>query len=174
MTQEELNQIKELINNALSEAMSKVLSKHTDNAKKLTATELIDIQQKRCELSQRLTEEGLKPEHEAELEKSLRKLPKTIPWDCNLQEIIDNFDYWDVVEKAKLCGFKYYNPSVGYETFPSVGHLIEDALEMAQRLRDEKCGRIQLGRLIMSKFWDEEHDESWYTLSYFIEHEENY
>lgn len=179
MTPEEINQVKELITSALSEAMSKMLSKTTENAK-TKATEVSDpltrlkIQMKRSELSNRLAELGLKPEYEAAMEKQLRELPRTIPWDADLQEILDNFDFLHVHEKAHLCGFKYYIPILGREDVPTVEILIQDAFEMADKLRDCKCGRLQRGRLVLSKFWDEENNESWYTLGYFIEYQENY
>lgn len=176
MTEKEINQFKELITEALSEAMSKLLSKSTDSPEKTedrAISSLIDIQRRRSAICQDLA--NASPSTNAdELEEKLRKLPKTITWDDDLQEIVDDFDYWHAVELAKLCGFQYYDPSIGHEVFPTVGHLVEDALEMARGLREVKCGRLQRGRLIMSKFWDEKQDESWYTLTYFLEHQENY
>lgn len=176
MTPEEINQVKELITSALSEAMSKMLSKTTENAK----TEVLDsrsrlaVQLRRNELANRIAEGGTNAQDVAVMEKQLRELPRTIPWDADLQEIIDDFDFFHAREKARMCGFKYYNPILGHEDFPTREILIQDALDMADELKDCKCGRLQRGRLVLSKFWDEEHGEAWYTLGYFIEYQENY
>lgn len=90
----------------------------------------------------------------------------------DIQNILDGFDWKNCVDIAKKLGYKY-----GFdESDITEEKLIEDALDMFRRAEDPatKCGRYQLGRLVVDKFYDFEEDYSWYTMSFFIEHGEAY
>jgi hypothetical protein len=110
-------------------------------------------------------------EETRELEKELEK-DKQIFENNDIQSILDSFDWDECVDTAEKLGYKY---GVNEKTITKE-RLVEDALEMFIKLEssDTKCGRLQVGRLLVNKFWDFEEKAPWYTMNFFIENNEAY
>lgn len=106
-----------------------------------------------------------------ELEKELKK-DKPLFENEDIQSILDNFDWDECVDAAKKLGYKY---GIDEKTITKE-RLVEDALKMFRDLESSsaKCGRLQLGRLLVNKFWDFEENVPWYTMNFFIENNEAY
>lgn len=94
------------------------------------------------------------------LQDELASLPRVIE-DLAKQTILDCFDFADTAEKARILGFFYKD---GYAT---VDDLIGDAIRLFEETKwDEiSSGRMQLGRLLLSKY-TEESGCSWFSLVY--------
>lgn len=106
-----------------------------------------------------------------ELEKELKK-DKPLFENEDIQSILDNFDWDKCVDAAEKLGYKY---GIDEKTITKE-RLVEDALKMFRDLESSpaKCGRLQLGRLLVNKFWDFEENVPWYTMNFFIENNEAY
>lgn len=122
----------------------------------------VALQKKRNKIQLELIEvdNGENPDEVKRLQDELYSLPKVIE-DPAKQTILDCFDFADTVEKAEILGFSYRG---GYAT---VDDLIGDAIRLFEETKwDEiSSGRMQIGRLILSKY-TEESGCSWFSLVY--------
>ena len=100
------------------------------------------------------------PDEVKRLQDELASLPRVIE-DPAKQTILDCFDFADTVEKARILGLSYKD---GYAT---IDDLIGDAIRLFEETKwDEiSSGRMQLGRLLLSKY-TEESGCSWFSLVY--------
>ena len=124
----------------------------------------VALQKKRNKIQLELIEvdNGENPDEVKRLQDELASLPKVIENPAK-QTILDCFDFADTAEKAKILGLSYKD---GYAT---VDDLIGDAIRLFEETKwDEiSSGRMQLGRLILSKYTDEEDSEfAWFSLVY--------
>ena len=122
----------------------------------------VALQKKRNKIQLELIEadDGKNPNEVKRLQDELYSLPKVIE-DLAKQTILDCFDFADTVEKARILGFSYRGG------FATVDDLIGDAIRLFEETKwDEiSSGRMQLGRLILSKY-TEESGCSWFSLVY--------
>lgn len=105
------------------------------------------------------------------VKKELEDLPKVFDNE-EIQDILDCF-HWDYCEVVSYkLGYTY---GVNSEEITQE-ILIKSAIDLFEELESDSCksGRLQRGRLIVNKFWDEEEDRPWYTMQFFIENGEAY
>ena len=127
-----------------------------------TLKDKVALQKKRNKIQLELIEadDGKNPNEVKRLQDELYSLPRVFE-DPAKQTILDCFDFADTVEKARILGFSYRGG------FATVDDLIGDAIRLFEETKwDEiSSGRMQLGRLILSKY-TEESGCSWFSLVY--------
>lgn len=120
------------------------------------------------DLDESNTDEDTKKELQQEREELL-KTCKVVD-DEDFQEILDTFDFEKCVDVAASQEYR-----LGLDQHKTtVEDLIADTLDCYKRLKNSKCGRLQLGRIILYKLWDFEEAENWYSLNYIVENGENF
>ena len=100
-------------------------------------------------------------------EEELNNLSKAIE-DDELQQIVDSFDFEKCIKVADDENWMYRDSPITKED------LIKDILECAEDLKDVKSGRMQRGRIVVNKLYDFKEAESWYSVSFIVEHGEAY
>lgn len=125
--------------------------------------EKVALQKKRNEIQFELFEadNGENPDEVKRLQDELASLPNVIE-DPKKQTILDCFDFADTAEKAKILRLSYK------DRYATVDDLIGDAITLFEEtLWDEiSSGRAQIGRLILSKYIEEDSECSWFSLVY--------
>ena len=124
------------------------------------------IQIERNNINARMCEDGIKPEEYEKLQKHLDNLP-VIFGVSDVQDIIDLFDFDVCVEVSQKLGWTYQDKLITKKI------LVENAIELLNKAINctQDCGRLQLGRLVVNFFTSPEGDK-WYTMTFFVEHEE--
>lgn len=159
MTTADREEIKSILRDLLKEIKQE---DENESFSKKALKDKVALQKKRNKIQLELIEadNGENPDEVKRLQDELYSLPKVIE-DLAKQTILDCFDFADTVEKAKILGFSYRS---GYAT---VDDLIGDAIHLFEETNwDEiSSGRMQIGRLILSKY-TEEFGCSWFSLVY--------
>ena len=89
-----------------------------------------------------------------------------------IQAVLDEFDFDKCEEMAERCGFTYRdNEKITAEELARNADEMFQKLIESESLESKPCGRLQLGRLIVSQFSDE--SETWYTMGFIIEYSED-
>lgn len=113
---------------------------------------------------------GRTPEDNAEIDRLNHELDiaPTVSANKAIQSCLDLFDFEYALKCANSLGYKYNDASI------TLSRLVKDAIDSLHAC--ESCDMpicYQYGRLVASKFYDEDVKDYYYTLSFIIERVES-